>query len=334
MLNNDFRWGCRSGIQKAIRRGDLDLANTCFNTLWRSKEDRHWLFWRSVILVTEEAWQLIGELSELILLGSQDEAAWRGMIYKTVAATKSKDAEALLKLYLANGNETKIAHSEYELLLELLNHSIEYDRESISDYIGKIRELSEYEQKAFDLLASRAMYGGQPGDRRRCIVTILLLALRGITKDLIDEDIRKGLKLWRERVGETRNPVTVNLPWYVFDLHTKPGLLAYRVFVKKYLSKYKGMSERDFKRIWFHAESAHIPNRLLECTFMDDGLTALQSRWWMPWLATALSYNSNLMSDTILLWRKEIRSEVQRTVSWIIRKRDYDEKEKGRAKRS
>jgi hypothetical protein len=48
-----FISGCRSGIQKAVRRGDLDLAKTCFDVLWNSREERSWFKWRLPVIVAE-----------------------------------------------------------------------------------------------------------------------------------------------------------------------------------------------------------------------------------------------------------------------------------------
>jgi hypothetical protein len=115
MNDADFTYGCRSAIQKGIRRGDLDLVHTCFEELWAEKSQRNWLMWRATTLVMEEAWQMIGEYGELLASGSKEENDWRKFLYRLCFATKSKDAMGLM--FLVNREHkalTEMAHPEME----------------------------------------------------------------------------------------------------------------------------------------------------------------------------------------------------------------------------
>jgi hypothetical protein len=76
MKREDELFGARSGIQKAIRRGDIDLAKTCFDLLWSEKSHQTWLKWRITVLVNEESWWLIGELSDFLSLKTAEEKDW------------------------------------------------------------------------------------------------------------------------------------------------------------------------------------------------------------------------------------------------------------------
>lgn len=327
MKDDDFRWGCRSGIQKAIRRGDLDLANTCFTTLWRFKQDRQWLKWRAVTLAVEEAWHLAGALADLYISRSEEESDWRAMIYKMTIATKSKDAYALWML-CSNGCE--IDHQEANLMTEWSRPSEEPSKLS-GDLVSSLKQLrpfSAYESKALDMLSLRTDQGGMLIDRQMCLAAMILIALRGLLQERVDEDIKAGARKWKERVKEKRNPVTVSLPWYIFDMHTQAGRHALNIFTRYKLKKYPGMTADDFKRIWFHLESAFTPNVLLKCTLKDERLTELDSRWWMPWLATALSFDGKIMPDVKQLWDSSLKKEIRQIVCWVIQKRDNEEKER------
>lgn len=88
---SDFLYGCRSGIQKAIRRGDLPLAKQCFDALWANKAQRAWLKWRTVAIVQEECSYYLGELAEFLEKKSDDEREWRRIFYEVTLTLKNKD---------------------------------------------------------------------------------------------------------------------------------------------------------------------------------------------------------------------------------------------------
>lgn len=45
--------GLKSGLQKSVRRGDLQLLRLCFHRLWEL--DRRWVLWRLPIICAEES---------------------------------------------------------------------------------------------------------------------------------------------------------------------------------------------------------------------------------------------------------------------------------------
>lgn len=329
---DDMAFGSRSGIQKAIRRCDLDLAKTCFNILWKDKKHRSWLFWRAASLVTEEAWQMAGELAELLNSKSENEKVWRKFIYQLTLCTKNKDAVGLWHLTKIS-KKVPLAHPEFEEMTFFKNAMIGEDPSSVAGAVYDRClefELSAYEKAALNQVKRRTFMGGMLGDRLICLSGMLLIALRGIDKDEVIDDAKQGLQKWKKHVGENRNPITLKtLPWYVFDQHTQAGKIGKSIFMKHHADKF-GLTEEDLLNVWFNLEGALLPRYSVNLAKKKDldHLTCFQSAWWLPAKKQRSVFGGKSFAEVQKLWSTELRDEVKRCVEWIVNKRAENPRKK------
>jgi hypothetical protein len=329
-LNNaDREYGSRSGIQKGIRRGDLDLVHTCFETLWATPTHRNWLKWRATTLATEEAWQMIGEYGKLLKSGTDSKEEWRKYIYRLCLATKSKDAVALW-FSAHDGAPYPEGHPEF-MELDLWRNMCGGKDE---DYLGLAndmyntyvtsRKMSEYEKNAMDALLRRTKMGGMMGDRFICLSSMMLLYLRGLDEDEVLGNLKVNAAEWKERSGRSK-PETVDLPWYAFDFHTQAGKIACNIFMKHSASKYN-ISRGTFMSLWFFLESAKMPRYLLKIPKnYEEELTAFDSAWWVPYVSYMVGADKGRNAkESVELWKNSIRDDIKGAVNWILEKREDD----------
>ena len=324
---DDLIWGCRSALQKAIRRRDLDLAHTAFNLLWSEKEHRNWLQWRMATLVMEEAWQMSGELAEFLDSETNSEKDWRRFVYKLTLCSKSKDAMGLWFLpYYHNALQSK----EMELVSFWINRMVQGEPSSIADgifeeCIGTIvagEPLSHYEKAAIKVLRKRIDMGGMFVDRCFCLSGMILIAMRGLRKDDILLDIKAGKEKWLKRVNRRDKPRTINLPWYVFDKHTRVGMAAIKIFMEHKAAKYPGLTEEKFRSIWFYIESAYSPIDSLCLKPKEDYYTAFDSIYWLPLLNRELRYSHNGPKKVKKIWDSKMRKQIRVIVEEVLESRD------------
>lgn len=334
---DDLLYGARSGIQKGIRRGDLDLVKTCFDILWVDKTQRNWLKWRLTVLVFEECWPMLGELHEFYEVKPKEEKQYRKFIYQLALATKSKDAPYQMLITAPAKLFTSEQWRHYELQnVKLLHDQIEdndpatvvdslYEETVVQSPRGKI---SNYEKNAIRLLRKRVSMGGMLGDRMSCLSVMMLISFRGLNKKVIQADIKQGAKRWYKRVGQVRQPKTIQMPWYVFDMHTQAGKIGGRIFEKNKLSKYKGLDAEKFYSIWFFCESAKMESSLIRWKIDDFDLGSrfdpYDTAWWIPLMKYALMYGKYSAKDVKIKWDKVMQEEVKGGVEWILNKRYYN----------
>lgn len=323
----DFLYGCHSGVQKAIRRGDLNLAKTCFDAMWPDSKHRNWLKWRMTVLVEEDVWQMIGEyaqfLKEVKLLKGDEKAeeqAWRRFLYELVVVPKSKDTEGLL--YVAM--KTKAKEDEHEELSSIrywlnIDGDPAHVVEDLYDELKKKRRLSSYENDALKVLKSRVYQGGMMGDRQACLACMILVVSRRLNEKEIKKQIGWGVKRWN-RLSKHKKPRTINLPWYVFDMHTAIGKFALSVFMKK--SKYPGLDRGKFDDIWFDLESAWIPEDLYrEAKYTTGKVSATESMWWPILMDIELRFGGYKPEGVRHLWKSEMKKKIKNIVLWCAQKR-------------
>jgi len=332
MTDDDFVYGCRSAIQKAIRRGDLDLAHTAFLTLWRDKKQRNWLKWRMPSLVHEEAWQFAGELWGLSNAkfdsAEEEKREYQRLVYKLTVATKSKDATALWFLNNHYKKREPFKHSEYadmtywRAAFEKAGSNPGVTASELYKLLAKGKSVSDDTLAAMKMMRRRAGMGGMLGDRCICLSGMILAASRGVDTELVQLDVRKKLSEWRNRIGRKR-PRLVELPWYAFDMHTQAGKIAVGIFVRNKLKGYSGLSEEKFRSVFFWAESSLVPDYLLanvspEC---DGTPSCLESKWYDALLERKLSYGRKKRKAVQKLWNTSMRGDIKGCVEWILEKR-------------
>lgn len=334
MSDNDRLFGARSGIQKGIRRGDLDLVKTCFDVLWNDKTQKNWLKWRLPVLVFEECWPMLGELHEFYESKPKEEGHYRKFIYQLTLATKSKDAEYQLLINAPSEFFTSQQWNHYELQnVKLLHNQIEdndpasvvdslFEETTIRSPRGKI---SNYEKDAIRLLRKRAGMGGMLGDRMSCLSTMMLISFRGLNKKKTQEDIKQGVKRWYKRIGQKRQPRTISLPWYAFDMHTQAGKIGGRIFEKHKMEKYPGLTPEKFYQLWFFCESGNMESSLIH--WKVDGFDTMtrfdpyDTIWWIPIMKHSLAYGKYSPRNVKDNWMATMREDVQGCVKWILNKR-------------
>lgn len=333
MNESDHIYGARSGIQKAIRRGDLDLAHTCFEVLWSEDLHRNWLFWRSTSLVLEEAWQMAGELAELQASKSKEKKDWRKFIYRLTLATKSKDASPLFFWIQPHGWDI-IKHPEMEEMKAWVDLAKEENPKSVALEMADVmheayskgtkeRQLSEYERSAIDIMRDRTKMGGGLGDRQICMSSMVMLFLRGLDRKRIDEDVKHNARRWVKANGRSK-PRTVNMPWYAFDKHTLAGKIAFGIFMRNKAHKYS-VNENDYWSMWFWLESSKTPKYLLSIPESRKNPTCFDSIWWLPWLNRRLQLSVHTPRQAVETWKNGMRQDTRNCVEWILEKRDGGE---------
>jgi len=310
---DDLLYGAHSGLQKAVRRGDLDLCKTCFDLLWSEKKHRDWLKWRVSSIVLEEAWFFGGKLKRLQKSKSSEEKDWRKFFYELCLIRKVKDAGAIWEIPFNDSDSAELILAEkwrkkYGSPWDADISSLGY---SLASACRESRELSEYESMSLEVFESRASMGGMFGDRVVAVGSILLLMTRTVDEAIVDDLIDKGVKSWTKKKG--RRPRTVNLPWYVFDMHTQVGKIAMSV-VKK---KKKELIPDDLLAVWFLLESAYIPESLRVENLETPN--AFEEKWWPIHKKSELEQQGG--KDMIQIWDDSLRDHIKGIVEWLLEKR-------------
>lgn len=315
MKEDDYAWGAHSGIQKAIRRGDLNLAKTCFDALWSEKEHRNWLKWRLPILVEEEAVWLCGELAEFLATKTDSERDWRKFIYQLTIATKNKDAGAVFALAehmpTLRSKEMETARFWVPILGDGDPKNITDD---LSEDLIAARKMSKYERSALRVMKFRANAGGMLGDRRCCLAAMIMIAERGLDKKRVNQMIQADI----QRLGHQRKPATVNLPWYIFDMHTAVGKFAMSVFMKRAAAKFEIEDKAVLHDLWFLKESGLVARKLLAAPSEKNELTIFEQGLWGLHKERQLG----AMDQKIVEQWPKIREELEKIVMWCLEVRD------------
>lgn len=322
--------GCKSAIQKAIRRSDLDLAKTAIDGLWPDLEQRHWLRWRTPILVAEEAWYMLGELALFIDkrsasddFGELEAKQWRKFLYQVTLAPKSKDGWALLWL-AKNTEKQKDEHPELDAMRYWWGMTTDEDPTSIVDelydFLEEEVDLTPYEIRALEIIRARMLLGGMLGDRQALLACMLLIGCRRLRKPSVRKRMDEGFQLYTQNGG--RRPQTANLPWFAMDTHTKAGRMALTAFCRQF--KPDWMSKDDVKALWFLATSSHVPKGHARWTDLKDTPKPWESMWWPVALRTRLqglaAGQEIEPADLLKWWDATCAPKLEELVLWSLEK--------------
>jgi len=341
MLNNkpirniapdDYTYGCRSAIQKSIRRGDLDLCKTAFDELWRHKDQRTWLKWRLPILVMEDALPMAGEYGEFFKQPDPTESDYRKFIYRLCIGPKNKDVEAIASARkLPHVFGKLIEHPEFQTYLYWNRKVIKSDPSTVlTPLLKSLRQMepSDYVMGGIEAFADRVPKGGMIFDRFMLLAAMILIAIRGIDKDAVNAKIKAHADNWKQRVKRDK-PLKCDIPWYAFDIHTVAGKIAKSIFIRNRLSKYDGLTEEKFWGMWFNFESAFVPPNIVEyssCKSIDDKPTIFQSVWTLPLIKYHVAYGNYDAKKTKKIWDLTMRDDIKGAVEWILNKRYENDK--------
>ncbi len=330
MRDSCYISGCKSGVQKAIRRSDLDLARTCIDGLWPELETRHWLRWRTPILVAEESWYMLGELAKFIDMrsdsddfGELEEKQWRKFLYQVTLAPKSKDAWALL--WLARYTERQEdEHTELDQMRLWWSMVTDDDPTSIVDDMvadfEQEAEFTPYEIRAIEIVRARMLLGGMLGDRQALLAVLLLIYTRRLRPPSVKKRMDEGFQLYLS--NSPRKPRTVNLPWFAMDTHTKAGRMALSAFHKRYAPDW--LSKDDAGLVWFLATSSHVPVGHAHWTAPKAAPKPWESMWWPIYLRTRLQALAEAkdvsVADLMAWWGNTCAPRLEELVAWALEK--------------
>lgn len=333
MKDDDLTYGARSGIQKAVRRGDLDLARTCFEVLWSDKQQRNWLKWRLPILVAEEAWFFSGELGKFLAGEPSEEEEWRRFIYRLVLVLKNKDASALhtiSQLDLEVEQEDELSdqiHWELAQMRSAAKAAGDDPPSIIRDLYAQLDErykFSNYEKAGLEVLIKRSFQGGMLGDKWFLLAAIILTASRHFKVEKVAKAEAYGIKRWSKRIGK-RKPRSINLPWWVFDMHTGVGKIALKTFMKRKAKEFHITTPEDLAHIWFLLSSGMVPDDLMRhCALSAQEVSCLQSAWWVLNISMVLDRldSSRLTyAKCVKMWPK-VERELNGIVTWLLERRE------------
>ncbi len=333
MTSDDLIYGARSGIQKAIRRGDLDLCKTCFDLLWPEKIHRAWLKWRTPVLIGEEAYFFASEAAELLKSKSDDEAEWRKFLYRLTLVRKNKDAGGLWSLGMTKSfsgeeNLSRQMVSELEQMRAALEAGGEDPGKIATDLfkeLSTITNLTKYELDGMEVLKNRVFAGGMLGDRWILVAGMILLATRSCKPARIKKEEEWALQHWKKKAG-SRKPRTIDLPWYVFDGHTQAGKIVLGTIMKHYGNELKFDKSSALWNVWFLMESGLVPDDLqLAVSIDEEAIGCVESSWWP--LAREYELEMNLRNwenvpEFIEKGWPLMRSKLEDLVHWILEKRE------------
>jgi len=316
MNDSDLIWGAHSGLQKAVRRGDLDLCKTCFDLLWSETKHKNWLKWRLPSIVIEEAWYFGGRLKVFNDRRTDDPNEWLKFLYELTLIRKAKDADAVMRIPASYSGDSMeyVESTAWSKKLGDPPTNIEGISYSIASACRESRKLTKYEEQTLAVLYNRANMGGMLGDRIMSLGGIVLLTNRPIDEARIDDLIDSGLKKWKKEKG--RKPRIVNMPWYAFDMHTQVGKIAMSIWTKRKSHKY---DIKDFDSTWFYLESGYVPETMrVENRKAPD---AFEEKWWPILTQHFFMDEGSSIEKRTSLWNEKIRSEVEGIVAWLLEKR-------------
>ncbi|MFX0094537.1 MAG: hypothetical protein ACFFBD_22570 [Candidatus Hodarchaeota archaeon] len=328
-VSENYLYACHSGIQKAVRRGDLNLTKTCFDAMWDAGgKHRNFIRWRLPVLVNEDVHFMIGELAEFVQkiynIGDQQwlRNEYKKFLYKITLTNKAKDTEGLYftakKKYIKNMDN----YPELIIMDNYLKQIQDNDPKTVVEHLyeGMLKEIkTDYEKNALNFLRKRLYKGGMLDDQYACLAGMILIGTRGLDREAIRAH-------WISRVKDSsknsEKPRYVPLPWYVYDMHTRLGKQAIKLFLNSNAQAYE-ISEAKFKRMFFQIESAYIPEDLWTLVELKPGFshTCFESPWWRTFIINDLPFNSKKTVDEVLdFWNSTIREELKDCIYRIVSK--------------
>lgn len=316
-------WAAKSGIQKAIRRSDLNLAKTCFDILWKEAKGRSWLKWRLPILTEEEAWYFTPECHFFLKKHSDlknpesERKHWLKFIYTLSLIPKSKDSEPLYFLAISDAKPPNAEVADFRKLLKDHKGQSAYDiakalsQRAMSDDIG----LTEYELAGIELMVSRSKSGGLPTDPWACLSCIYLIYNRGIGEYEVQAKIKEAYKA----VSGKPEPLS-ELPWWIFDMHTRIGKKAIRRF--PLTGELDFMSHDLLETVVFLFESAYVPREKLNAQEVKTETDCFETILWVPYMKNELAGHGKPAKEIKRLWKDSIRPKLEKTILDEMRRAD------------
>lgn len=334
-MNESLIYAARSGIQKAIRRGEVSLAKTCFDIVWAEPKHRQWLKWRLPVFVFEDCWPMAGELALIQeqakgLRGDDAYKAYRSAILKFTIAQKSKDASALWLLAVhGKSTEAYADNAEFHAMKRLASLVIDekvaaLPYETVTDILHSEfqRDLTSYEKAACNAIEKRRQSGGMVSDQWNVLSALVLIYSRGLNQteilEMLDVQKQKYAGQSVKRIGR--------LPLYCFDMHTRPGLQAKNLFLKNHSAEFPLFDTPDkLMTAWFSFESAKIGEAVKpqEISFSRDARpSTLQCMWTMEDRHNLERYYNCSYVSLLEEWQNAYKKLIK-FVEWSVRRAGF-----------
>jgi hypothetical protein len=248
---------------------------------------------------------------------------WRKFLMNLTIALKNKDANCLMSRAVLKSNyrgsvEIKAARKVYNYIVRKAGHESpdKVPLVELQKMLKSLRDLTEYEEGAVNAANRRLRSGGMVSDRWAAVGTILLVYLRGLPENQVLKMLEKQKDAYK---GTSVRKV--KLPWYAFDMHTRPGLRAMNAWMKHYNSY--GMDRGQFKRIFFWAESAKIGAKVRAKQVKPDSVEIArfnQEMWRRVDRDHCLSFETISPTKMLKLWEEKHRGEMKKLVEWSLGK--------------
>jgi len=317
-----FLYGCRSGIQKAVRRGDIPLGLLCFDSLWEDTTHRPWLLGRLSSIVVEDCWTMAAELAKAEAAYSDADTeetfeVFRKFYIKLCMAVKNQDAAALT--YIKDMGRTSSRHKEFVTAMRILDNWEGLSEFALMNLVAEAiprEQLNEYEQLMLGALVKRFNVHWGDYERKFAALAVALLFSRGITEKTISDMLTNQAAKYK---GEPLSPAK-ELPWYVFDMHTRPGKMASAAFVKH--ANKLGLTKEVFENFWFCAESMVVPERVIPQSVTADNVSALEQRWTGQAREDTFALVGMSLQEAMLYWEQTMLKDVRKMVEWGISKQN------------
>jgi hypothetical protein len=324
-------WAARSGIQKAVRRGDVSLAKTCFDLLWPVKPHRRWLLVRLRSIVCEDCWHMLGELGKAYSVVDDTwteealRAHWLKFTILLTIARKNQDCGWGWHLIKNSGFVTE--HPEYKLTKKLFDFAVKHGGpEKIPEEVlleffcaeTPDRDFSSYEDMALSEAAIRSRAWGLESDRWMGLMALVLITLRGLP----EIGIKEMLDAQRERFCGEKVSTLADLPYYCFDMHTRPGKMAIRAWKKNYGKKFN-LPDGGMEALTFHCMSALVLPRVWMpiCYFSEERFEWCGQAWLAPSkedCARWLGFPDWKRASEF--WAAEVEDDLIKLIRWAVSK--------------
>lgn len=320
-------YGARSGIQKSIRRGEPSLTKTCFDIICSDPKHEQWLSWRLPVLVFEDCWPLLGDLALMQSIAKgKSKAEKRDLMFrfliKLAISTKNQDAAWLW--FIAAHGKREYEHVEFRAMREIAkfifdDKPADLPYETVLEILSKYttRNLTEYEKNACLVAEGRRKSGGMASDQWNALAAVVLIHLRGIEEMCIESMVAEQKKVFS---GEKITFLN-ELPLCCFDMHTRPGLLAMKVWLKNHKTSLLCDNEH-LATSWFQLESAKLGDRV-KPEFVDysdqASPTTIQSMWEQAKLEAIANWYGVSVNEMIAHWDEQ-KGKVFELVRWALTK--------------
>lgn len=318
-------YGCRSGIQKAIRRGQVGLAKRCFETIWNDPKSRQWLRWRLAAVIPEDAWGFTGEyvrflatLKEKVSL-EEDKDRWYKFILRLTIFRKNKDVTIafMSDMPMDDPEGRLIRAAKRNVAIHGKGDPDKYDKTQLINLMQSIsprqHPLTQYEQAAINLMQDRRFGGGLKSDKWLLIAAMILIWNRGLDEVKVTEELANQ----KQRYAGIKVVAPTELPWYIFDMHTRPGKMAMRVWLKNYNEK--KWTEEEFHTLWFHMESAKLGSKVVSDKVgpetNSENLDFTTHKWWGRKRIAGMAWDY-----AQAMWDNKIAPDAKRLVEWALSK--------------